>query len=155
LNAAPAISIRKATVSDLDEIERCAIAAYAKYTDRIGKKPAPMVADFATSISEGIVSVAISRITLAGYIIYYPDDEHLQIDNVAVFPAFAGVGIGRQLLEHAEARARALSLPAIELYTNAAMFENISMYTYLGYSETARREESGFHRVYFRKSLSD
>jgi len=113
-----------------------------------------MVADFASSINEGTVSVAIFRQTLSGYIVFFPQDQHLQIDNVAVLPSFAGRGIGRQLLEHAETRARTLSLAAIELYTNAAMSENISMYAHLGYSETARKKEAGFHRVYFRKSLS-
>ena len=153
MKTAGAIRIRKATTRDLGEIERCAIAAYTKYIDRIGKKPAPMVANFATSISEGTVSVAISRQAITGYIVFFPKDQSLQIENVAVFPSFTGAGIGRLLLEHAESCARALSLPAIELYTNAAMFENISMYSYLGYSETARKEEEGFHRVYFRKSL--
>jgi len=154
LNSAATISIRPATITDLSAIEQCAMAAYAKYVDRIGKKPAPMVADFASSINEGSVSVAISGQTLSGYIVFFHQDQHLQIDNVAVLPAFAGSGIGRQLLEHAETCARKLSLATIELYTNAAMTENISMYAHLGYSETARKKQAGFDRVFFRKSLS-
>ena len=147
------ISVRKAVVSDLSDIEQCANAAYSKYIDRIGKKPAPMVADFAACISKNTVSVALSGKTLAGYIVFFNKDQHLQIENVAVFPSFAGIGIGRVLLEHAEASARNRSLTAIELYTNAVMFENISMYSYLGFEEIERKEEAGFKRVFFRKLL--
>jgi hypothetical protein len=38
--------IRQAVSADLAEIESCAIAAYTMYVERIGKKPAPMVANF-------------------------------------------------------------------------------------------------------------
>ena len=41
----------------------------------------------------------------------------------------------------------------IELYTNAAMRENIEYYPRLGYKEIGRHEEDGFERVFFRKSL--
>jgi hypothetical protein len=37
--------IRKALHSDLDAIRRCAEAAYSVYVERIGRRPAPMVAD--------------------------------------------------------------------------------------------------------------
>ncbi len=49
--------IRKAAGSDLASIRDCAQAAYARYVDRIGRKPVPMVADFATLIDNGFVDV--------------------------------------------------------------------------------------------------
>jgi hypothetical protein len=47
--------IRKATLDDFANVRSCAQAAYSKYVDRIGKAPAPMDADFAAQIEQGIV----------------------------------------------------------------------------------------------------
>jgi hypothetical protein len=46
-------------------------------------------------------------------------------------------------------------LPALRLYTNAAMTENLLMYAHLGFVETHRATEKGFHRVYLRLALAD
>ena len=51
-------SIRAAAPEDLDAIRRIARAAYAPYVPRIGREPAPMVADFAAAIAAGQVWVA-------------------------------------------------------------------------------------------------
>jgi len=72
---------------------------------------------------------------------------------VAVLPWKQGHGIGRALLSFADAEARRRGLPAIELYTNVAMTENLALYLRLGYVETERREEAGFSRVYYRKDF--
>ena len=44
-------------------------------------------------------------------------------------------------------------MPAIRLYTNAAMTENLSMYAHMGFVETHRAIEKGFNRVYLRWTL--
>jgi len=49
--------IRKAIHTDLDRVRTIAVAAYTRYVDRIGKRPAPMVADFTASIEAGTLSV--------------------------------------------------------------------------------------------------
>ena len=46
------------------------------------------------------------------------------------------------------------SIPRMDLYTNAAMRENLSLYPRLGWVETDRRTEDGFERVYFEKPVS-
>ena len=53
----------------------------------------------------------------------------------------------------AEARARALGLSELRLYTNAAMTENLVLYPRLGYLEDGRAERDGFARVFFSKRL--
>jgi len=53
------MKIVRAERSHLGDIERCARAAYRKYVGRIGREPAPMVADFAPQIAAGQVWVAI------------------------------------------------------------------------------------------------
>jgi DNA-binding HxlR family transcriptional regulator len=49
--------------------------------------------------------------------------------------------------------ARKRGLPALRLYTNAAMHENIALYSSLGWQETERRRVNGFERVFFHKRL--
>jgi hypothetical protein len=46
-----------------------------------------------------------------------------------------------------------LRLLALRLHTNVLMTENLSMYAHMGFVETHRSVEKGFHRVYLRRSL--
>ena len=39
---------------------------------------------------------------------------------------------------------------ALRLFTNALMSENLAMYAHIGFVETHRSVEKGFHRVYMR-----
>lgn len=146
-------SIRPAVAADLESVRRCAEAAYALYVPRIGRKPAPMVADFESQIGAGQVHVLVEDDRVLGYIVLYPRDDHLHIENVAVFPDLQGDGVGRALLAFAEAEARRAGVAAIELYTNQMMTENLSFYPRLGYRETGRGEEAGFARVFYRKEF--
>ncbi len=148
------IVIRPAAAGDADAVAACAEAAYTIYVSRMDRKPAPMVADFATQIGAGQVHVCIGDDGLAGFIVLYPRGDHIHVENVAVRPECQGMGIGRRLLAFAQEHARSAGIGAIELYTNAAMTENLTFYPHLGYRETGRRRESGFERVYYRKALT-
>lgn len=55
----------------------------------------------------------------------------------------------------AEDEARRLGYSAVTVYTHERMTENIALYKKLGYTETERRRERGYDRVYLRKSLSN
>ncbi len=147
------ISIVRAQTRDLDDIERCARAAYAKYVARIGREPAPMVADFAAQIAAGQVWVATDQAGLAGYVVAYRRGDHMHLENIAVVPDRQGSGIGRALIAHVEDEAQRQGLAAVELYTNEKMTENLAYYPHLGYRETGRGVEDGFHRAFFRKAL--
>jgi len=146
--------IRKANKQDLDGIRRCAMAAYQKYVERIGKEPAPMVADFATAIEKGQIQVDVDDTEISGFIVFYPCADHIHLENVAVDPAQQGRGIGRRLIEFAESTAAELGYTRIELYTNAKMVENLALYPLLGYRRFDQRFEDGFDRVYFSKAIS-
>ena len=145
--------IRKAAKSDLPEIETCAADAYAMYVDRIGREPAPMVADFASAIEKGQLYVALEDKRLAGFVVFYPQRDHVHLENVAVSPEFQKRGIGSGLIEFVEQQARAEGYCRLELYTNAKMTENLELYPRLGYQQFDRRIENGFDRVYFCKTL--
>jgi ribosomal protein S18 acetylase RimI-like enzyme len=71
-----------------------------------------------------------------------------------VHPAAQGTGVGRRLLEFVDARARALGLPEIRLYTNAMMWENQKIYPKYGYEVVERRTEGRYDRLHYRKPLT-
>lgn len=112
-----------------------------------------MVADFAAEIAADHVVVIEAGGVVEGYMIAWPEADSYFIDNIAIDPLRQGEGLGRRLIDHAVAGASRLHLPAIELYTNEAMTENLSMYAHLGFIETHRAMEKGFHRVYLRLSV--
>lgn len=146
--------IDKAMARDLSAIRACAEAAYAVYVPRIGRQPAPMRADFAGHLAREELFAAYREGEVVGYIVLYPRADHLHVENLAVGVSQQGKGIGRALMDFAQAQAVRLNLAAIELYTNAKMTENLTLYPKLGFVETGRRTEDGFDRVYFRKALA-
>ena len=146
-------SIRRATIADTPTIVAIARAAYSKYVPRIGREPPPMVADFAAAIGRNVIAVAEADGEVVGFMIAWPEPEGYLIDNVAVDPARQKRGLGRQLIEHAASEARRLGLPALCLYTNDAMTENLALYRRIGFVETHRAVENGLNRVYMRWDL--
>lgn len=148
------MAIRQAHFGDLDGVRACAEEAYAIYIPRMGKKPAPMVADFAAQIAAGRIHVVEVGGSVAGFIVLYRRGDHLHVENVAVFPAHQRRGLGRALLSFAEEHAKRQNILVIELYTNVKMTENLELYPRLGYVEIDRREDEGFSRVFYRKQLA-
>lgn len=147
--------IRQAVGGDADAIRRCAAEAYGRYVPRIGRKPAPMMANFVEQIAARQVHVAVDgNDDVLGFIAFYPKDDHVFLEGVAVFPHAAGRGIGKALIAYCEAAASAQGIGAVHLYTNEKMTENLLIYPRLGYTEVDRRTEDGFNRVYFVKRLA-
>ncbi|MBR9763972.1 MAG: GNAT family N-acetyltransferase [Rhodobacteraceae bacterium] len=144
--------LRAAEARDAAAIAACADAAYARYIPLIGRKPAPMLADVPAQIAAGQVTVWDDGGVLA-YMVAFPRDGAFFLESIAVAPEAAGRGLGKRLMRHVEDRARARGFDRVTLYTNAKMVENLAIYPHLGYSETARRSEGGFDRVWFEKRL--
>lgn len=149
------MAIRPAQEEDLPAIRRCAREAYSIYVDRIGREPAPMIANFENQIRDGVVHVAENEdAQLLGFIVFYPREDHMHLENVAVSSMHQGKGVGRCLIEFCEAAAIRSGISKIELYTNEMMTENLRLYPRLGYREIGRWSEDGFNRVFFRKRIS-
>ena len=146
--------LREASPGDRPAIERLVEAAYGAYVERIGRRPAPMDADYAGLIAAGRVTVAERGGEVVGVLVLEPMTDHLLVENVAVDPTAQRTGLGRRLMAHAEDEARALGLVELRLYTNEHMVENIAWYPRLGFRETERRAERGFARVFFEKKLA-
>ena len=143
--------IRIAVKGDEAAIRACAECAYARYVAAIGRKPAPMTGGYAAQIAAGDIHVAVdAEDRLQGFIAFFPEDDHVLLENVAGLPAAAGQGIGKSLILFCRAR----GFGAVRLYTNEKMVDNLSIYPRLGYVEIDRRVEDGFSRVYFEKDLT-
>lgn len=147
------ILIKPADIKDSQAVSQCVDAAYAKYIKRIGKKPAPMLADYSALIGAGYVFVMFSESRLLGVLVTEPNADYLFIENIAVHPLYQGRGLGRRLMNYAEQIAANYGLEEIRLYTNELMIESIGFYRGLGYKETERRIDSGYSRVFMRKKL--
>jgi GNAT superfamily N-acetyltransferase len=146
--------IRSATADDAVRIGAIARAAYTKYIPRLGREPVPLAADYAAEIAARRVVIIEGADMVVGYMIAWPEADAYFIGNIAVDPARQGEGLGRYLIEYAEAQAARLHLPALRLHTNVLMTENLSMYAHLGFVEAHRASENGFHRVYMRKDVA-
>lgn len=131
-------------------------SAYSKYIERIGKPPAPMLANYHDMLETHDIFVLQddANETVGSIVLSVDQSTHsVEINNLVVGPAAQGRGYGRVLLNCAEDVARSESCSALTLYTNVKMYENLGMYVKMGFVETGRKTEDGFERVYFRKDL--
>ncbi len=128
-------------------------AAYQRYVPRMGREPAPMLADYDEVVARGHSWVAEIDNQLVGVLVLEPADDHLLLYNIAVRPDRHGRGIGGRLLKLAEEQGRVLGLPEVRLYTHETMTANIAYYPRRGYRETHRDDQDGFSRVFFSKAL--
>jgi ribosomal protein S18 acetylase RimI-like enzyme len=144
---------RPAEATDAARVAALVDAAYGHYVERIGMLPGPMTDDYAEVIRDRQVTVAEHHGAVVGIIVLSVTDEGFLVDNVAVHPSHRGTGLGRALLEVAEAEARRAGFDSIYLYTHEQMTENLALYSRIGYVEYDRRSQGAFSLVYLRKYL--
>jgi N-acetylglutamate synthase-like GNAT family acetyltransferase len=80
-----------------------------------------MTDDYAAVIRDRQVTVAEHDGAIVGVVVLTVTDEGFLVDNVAVHPSRRGTGLGRALLQFAEAEARRVGFDAIHLYTHEQM----------------------------------
>ncbi|WP_461085681.1 GNAT family N-acetyltransferase [Streptomyces deserti] len=144
--------IRPAVAADVPTVKAVTDAAYHHYIERIGVVPVPMEADHAANVAAG--KVFVTGDPVIGLVVIEAFEDHLFLDSIAVHPDAHGRGVGRRLLEFVDARARALGLPEVRLYTNALMWENQKIYPKFGYEVVERRGDGPYDRVHYRKRLN-
>lgn len=145
--------LRSADARDARAVSECVRAAYSRYVERIGKEPAPMLEDYGALVRNGDVRVLVEDEEVVGVLVMRREEDHLFIGNVAVRPDRQGHGLGRRLMDFTEQRATEEGLSEVRLYTNEKMWENLAFYEKLGFEETGRRLDEGYHRVFLRKRL--
>jgi len=89
------------------------------------------------------------------FMLLKPDNAY--VGKLAVDPEHQMGGIGRLLMEAAEAEARRVGLPALELQTRIELTANHAAFTRLGFREIERTAHAGFDRptsITMRKALA-
>ena len=147
-------SLRRATLADAKAVAALVDRAYGHYVERLGGRPGPMSEDYAQVIRDHEVTLAESGEAILGVLVLAVTDSGFTIENVAVDPAERGRGLGRILLELAEAEARRAGFDSIHLYTHERMAENLALYERIGYVEYGRRPIGEAWLVLMRKRLS-
>jgi ribosomal protein S18 acetylase RimI-like enzyme len=146
-------SFRPAEAADVSSVTELVDAAYGHYVERIGILPGPMTDDYAEVIRNRQVTIAEHHGAIVGIVVLTVTDEGFLIDNVAVHPDHRGTGLGRALLEFAEAEAERAGFDSVYLYTHEKMTENLALYTRVEYVEYDRRSQGAFALVFMRKHL--
>lgn len=149
------IQIRLADSSNVSDIKAIVLNAYTPYIERIGRKPGPMMDDYAELVVTGCVWVVTAHDVVAGFIHLEAKTDHILVCNVAVAPHYQGQGLGKKLLEHAQGYARVHDVHELRLYTNEKMHENLALYSRLGWVEYKRAMQDGFYRVFMRKKITE
>lgn len=93
---------------------------------------------------------------LLGCVFCKPEVETLYIGKFAIAPAAQGKGIGRALLQEAEALAKDLKLPALRLETRIELTANHATFGRWGFVKTAENAHAGYDRptsIEMRKTL--
>ena len=147
------IDIRKANKSDSAWLSDCTRAAYAVYIPVLGREPLPMAIDYRIAIDEYEIWIAESRKERVGLLMLENQTDHMVIYSVAVLPAHARHGVGRELLNHAEEVTKLHGHPFIRLYTNERMERNIAIYRKLGYVDSHVEQYNGSNVIHLMKTL--
>lgn len=149
------VVIREGKVDDLQAIRICIHEAYSDYISVLGKLPAAMVTDFSPLILAGYVYVLELNGEVVGTVTLKPAGTHIEISALAISPRFQHLGWGSRLMSFAEDCARGMGVSELTLYTNDKLDHLIRYYQKLGFVETERKEDKGYHRVFMRKMLFD
>lgn len=147
------LTLRRAEAADAAAVRALTRAAYAKWVPVIGREPKPMTANYQTAVRLNRIDLAYDDSELAGLIETIDRSDHLLIENVAVVPERHGQGIGRTLMAHAEAIARAAGYRDVRLYTNRRFEANVQLYLRLGYAIDREETSELGVTVYMSKRL--
>jgi ribosomal protein S18 acetylase RimI-like enzyme len=147
------VTLRRAGPADLPAIVALQHAAYAKNRPLLGVEPLPLKVDYADILASHEIWLADGGDGLEGVLILKAEPDHLLIWSIATQPALHGRGLGKRLLSEAEARARALGLPRLRLYTGEPLTGNIAWYERRGFVRERIEQLSDRRIVHMVKTL--
>lgn len=147
------IQIRQAVPEDLEQIQQCIDNAFRPYIAQVGKKPAPMLEDYAAAIENAHLVVAEENRMIVGTLLLKPQSDYMLLDVIAVDPNCQSQGVGSRLLQYTEEYCRRQQISEIRLYTNIYFEKAQAVYAHKGYKEYQRITEDGYHRIYYRKAV--
>ena len=102
---------------------------------------------------EFLVGVVGTRIVAMGAL-RVEEGGRAEVKRMRVHPEYQGRGIGRQLLQLLEARARECGVAFLTLDTTTAQVAARSLYVSAGYEETHRAHRAGLEFIFMKKFLA-
>jgi ribosomal protein S18 acetylase RimI-like enzyme len=96
--------------------------------------------------SEETVFLAFLDGRMVGSVFLAEKDDHFYLGKLAVDPACQRRGIGRRLIEKAEAFVGTTDKPVIELQVRVELTGNQATFARLGFRETGRTAHAGYDR---------
>ncbi|MDT8854547.1 GNAT family N-acetyltransferase [Paracoccaceae bacterium Fryx2] len=143
----PATPYRAQAPQDWGAVLRLIQIAFAGMEGRIDP-PSSMhhltVADIARQAEEAEVWLIGAKPVACVFLT--PKPGMLHIGKLAVDAAHRGQGLARALIATAEARARALGLPLLELQSRVELLENHATFAALGFRQTGATAHPGYLR---------
>ena len=140
---------RMAPADDFAALLRLIQASFAFMEGRIDPPSSATrltVADLSRQARDGEIWLLEEMGRPIACLVLTPKDDHLYLGKLATDPAFRRQGLARQLVKHAVARAKALSLPELRLETRVELTENHAAFRAMGFRETSRSAHPGFSR---------
>jgi len=144
---------RRAGPGDVSAIEALQRAAYARNRILLGVEPLPLLADYADIVARMEVWLFGPDAALRGALALEAQPDALLIWSVASAPSAQGAGLGGAMLDFAEARARAMRLPRLRLYTGEKLSANVDWYRRRGFAIDRREELADRTVVHMSKRL--
>ncbi|GAB3985498.1 GNAT family N-acetyltransferase [Plantactinospora veratri] len=126
---------RRQDLPGLRDIERAAGRSFRDVgMPEVADDEPPSVEELARHQRAGLAWVAVDADDVpVGYLVAEPVDGNLHVEQVSVHPRAARRGVGRQLLEHLAAHARAGGVPALTLTTFTHVPWNAPYYSRCGF----------------------
>jgi ribosomal protein S18 acetylase RimI-like enzyme len=141
------VILRRAQLDDLEAVAAVLAAAFASYrplyTAEGYARTTPSARELALRFGEGPVWVAVIGDAIIGTLSAAADGETLHLRSMAVLPGARGEGIGRQMLDEAEAFAHASGLRSITLKTTPFLDRAIALYESYGFRRSGEDDLSG------------
>jgi ribosomal protein S18 acetylase RimI-like enzyme len=125
---------RRAEPDDVPTVEALQRAAYARNRELLGVEPLPLKADYHDIVARMEVWLFGPAEAPDGVLALHAEPDALLIWSVATAPGAQGSGLGGAMLDFAHARARALQLPTIRLYTGEKLTANVGWYLRRGFA---------------------
>jgi GNAT superfamily N-acetyltransferase len=149
------IVVRHIRPSDAGEVLTVQRAAFVSEAQIYGNPSTPPLVqtleELEAELQDAGGYVALVGERIVGAIRTRESDGILLIGRIAIAPDLQGAGIGRRLLETAEA---ASTCTEAELFTGSLSEANIRLYEECGYRESARVDgDDGTAQVFMRKRL--
>jgi ribosomal protein S18 acetylase RimI-like enzyme len=128
-----ALTFRKATLAERDEVERVLRAAFTPYARALGRELSPRFARLPAELERGDIYVAVEEDQIVGVVRTERHDDGLFIDQIGVDPARQRAGMGSWLLGRIEEVARSSGAPGMSLYTAEMMEHLVRLYSRHGF----------------------